>query len=111
MIKIYRKPGWALNPNDKIVNSVLARAEANGGHCPCHNTGHDTICPCSDYREDDVCHCSLYVKRKESLFVGTVAVGVPPTLREGEAIDKPSDVKFPPKRKEPKLQTSCMQTC
>lgn len=62
MIKIMRKPGWNLNPNDKVVNSVLSRCEANGGHCPCHNEGHDTMCPCSDYRENDICHCTLYVK-------------------------------------------------
>lgn len=53
MIKIYRKPGWILNPNDKIVNSILSRIEANEGHCPCHNTGYDTMCPCSDYKEND----------------------------------------------------------
>lgn len=62
MIQILRKPGWMLNPNDKLVNAILKRAEANDGHCPCHNTGHDTKCPCSDYRENDNCHCNLYVK-------------------------------------------------
>lgn len=62
MIQILRKPGWVLNPNDKVVNSILKRCEANGGNCPCHNTGHDTKCPCSDYRENDVCHCTLYIK-------------------------------------------------
>lgn len=70
--KILRKPGWDLNPNDKVVNSVLARVEANDGHCPCHNTGHDTMCPCSDYRENNVCHCTLYVKKKEQLCVGVM---------------------------------------
>lgn len=62
MIQILRKEGWILNPNDKIVNSIIKRIEKNDGKCPCHNTGHDTKCPCSDYREQDICHCSLYVK-------------------------------------------------
>ena len=64
MIQILRKEGWILNPNDKIVNSIIKRIEKNDGKCPCHNTGYDTKCPCSDYREQDVCHCSLYVKAK-----------------------------------------------
>lgn len=70
MIKILRKEGWELNPNDKVVNSILARTEANNGHCPCHNTGYDTKCPCSDYRENDKCHCTLYVKKKH--FAGVI---------------------------------------
>lgn len=63
MITILRKEGWDLNPNDKVVNSILKRAEANDGNCPCHNTGVDTRCPCSDYREKDMCHCTLYVRK------------------------------------------------
>lgn len=82
MIKIYRKPGWALNPSDKVVNSIFTRIEANEGHCPCHNTGHDTMCPCSDYRENDVCHCTLYVKQKEFDYT-RVAKSVP--LKTGAA--------------------------
>lgn len=70
--KILRKSGWDLNPSDKVVNSILARIEANDGHCPCHNTGHDTVCPCSDYRENNVCHCTLYVKKKEQPCIGVV---------------------------------------
>lgn len=63
-IKIFRKPGWILNPNDKIVNSILSKIEKNGGHCPCHNEGEDDMCPCSDYKENDVCHCTLYINNK-----------------------------------------------
>lgn len=62
MIQILRKPGWILNPNDKVVNAILKRCELNDGECPCHNTGVDKKCPCSDYRENDTCHCGLYVK-------------------------------------------------
>ena len=63
MIKIYRKEGFDLNPNDKIVNSILKRVENNSGECPCHNNSSDKNCPCSDYRDNDICHCGLYIKK------------------------------------------------
>ena len=65
MIQILRKEGWVLNPDDKVVNAILRRCEANNGECPYHNTGEDKKCPCSDYREKDICHCSLYLKREQ----------------------------------------------
>ena len=73
MIEILRKPGFILNPNDKVVNAILKRCENNGGHSPCHNvdagTDHD-ICPCHHYREDDVCCCNLYIKQNEYGGIG-----------------------------------------
>lgn len=63
MIPILRKEGWQLNPNDKLVNSILKRIERNDGECPCENNSEDKHCPCSDYRENDICHCTLYVKK------------------------------------------------
>lgn len=64
MITIYRKEGWELNPNDKIVNSVLSRCEKNNGICPCHhpNSDGDLHCPCESYRLKDNCICGLYIK-------------------------------------------------
>ena len=41
MVQIFRKEGWCLNPNDKVVNAILKRCEINNGECPCHNTGED----------------------------------------------------------------------
>ena len=29
MIKIFRKVGWVLNPNDDVVNKILKRCELN----------------------------------------------------------------------------------
>lgn len=63
MIKIYRKEGFDLNPNDKIVNAIFKRVENNNGECPCHNNSIDKKCPCSDYRDNDICHCGLYIKK------------------------------------------------
>ena len=63
MVKIYRKEGFDLNPNDKIVNSIFKRVENNNGECPCHNNSIDKKCPCSDYRDNDICHCGLYITK------------------------------------------------
>lgn len=62
MIQIYRKEGWKLNPNDKVVNAILKRCEIAGGICPCINNSEDPHCPCTDYRINNVCHCGLYIK-------------------------------------------------
>lgn len=62
MIPILRKEGWMLNPNDKVVNNILKRIEANNGLCICDNHSEDAHCPCTDYREKDNCHCHLYLK-------------------------------------------------
>lgn len=62
MIKILRKKGWILNPNDKIVNAILKRVELNNGECPCQNDSSDKHCPCTNYRDKNLCHCNLYIK-------------------------------------------------
>lgn len=66
MLKVYRKEGWELNPNDKLVNSILKRLEVTDGECPCHNPGktvEDRKCPCVEYVQNDTCHCTLYVRK------------------------------------------------
>lgn len=65
MVKILRKEGFVLNPNDKQVNSLLRIMELNGGICPCQNDSEDKHCPCSNYREHDKCCCGLYVKENK----------------------------------------------
>lgn len=65
MIEIYRKNGFVLNPNDKVVNALLKMIERNEGKCPCAgNTSEDLHCPCSNYREHENCTCGLYIKSK-----------------------------------------------
>ena len=64
-MKIFRKEGWDLNPNDKVVNAILKRIEICEGECPCDNpekTLEDRLCPCTEYREHNKCHCGLYVR-------------------------------------------------
>jgi len=63
-IKIIRKEGWILNPDDSKVNGIFNTIGQNGGHCPTRTKtriGHDQ-CPCADYLERDICHCGLYLK-------------------------------------------------
>lgn len=63
MVQILRIEGYRLNDSDKVVNSILKRAEANEGLCPCSsNTSVDKHCPCSNYREGKGCCCGLYKK-------------------------------------------------
>lgn len=69
MVEILRKPGWILNPNDKIVNSLFKRLTITEGECPCHNLGEikeDRMCPCKEYRENDHCCCKLYIKQDDT---------------------------------------------
>lgn len=61
MVTILRKQNWILNPNDKVVNSILKSLERNNGECPCVNNSVDKHCPCTDYRDNDICHCGLYL--------------------------------------------------
>lgn len=64
MIPIFRKDGFKLNDNDKVVNAILSRCEKNNSMCPCHHPENDgnLHCPCESYRLKDNCICSLYVK-------------------------------------------------
>lgn len=65
MIEILRKPGWTLNPNDKVLNSIIKKIINNNGECPCVNPGktvEERLCPCLSYRENNKCCCNLYIK-------------------------------------------------
>lgn len=56
------KEGWRLNPNEKVVNSIIKGINRCNGECPCMNDSEDKMCPCSNYRLHDKCCCTLYVK-------------------------------------------------
>ena len=59
------RPGFKVNPNEKLVNTIIKRINICEGECPCANDGVDKMCPCSNYREKDYCCCKLYVKENE----------------------------------------------
>lgn len=58
----YVKPGFIVNPNEKVVNAILKGLKRCEGECPCNNNSEDKMCPCSNYREHDHCCCNLYIK-------------------------------------------------
>lgn len=67
MTDVFVRKGWSLNPNGRVVKSILSMCEKNGGLCPCHHSdedyeGRDLHCPCTDYTVKDKCVCGLYVK-------------------------------------------------
>ena len=65
MVKILRKKGFILNPNDNIVNGLIKLIERNEGKCPCSGNDSTNInCPCSNYIEKDYCCCGLYKKEE-----------------------------------------------
>ena len=51
-MRILVKPGFKLNPNEKIVKGIIKAIERNEGKCPCvhEEPCDDLVCPCSDYR-------------------------------------------------------------
>lgn len=64
-IKANIRPGWMLNPNEKVVNAIIKGLNRTGGECPCANKyvgTVDAMCPCKCYREEDYCCCTLYIK-------------------------------------------------
>ena len=67
-VKFFKKLGWELNPNRKVVEGILKQIERNEGLCPCvHDTpdyeGKDLHCPCTDYVLHDKCCCTLYIQK------------------------------------------------
>lgn len=61
-VKSNIRPGWQLNPNEKIVNGIIKGINRCDGDCPCNNDAEELHCPCSNYRLKDKCCCKLYVK-------------------------------------------------
>ena len=57
-----------LNPNEKIVNSIIKGINKNEGNCPCANDSDEKQCPCSNYRTKDKCCCRLYVIKANAVF-------------------------------------------
>ena len=56
------RPGWQLNPNEKVVNGIIKGINRRNGDCPCNNDAEELHCPCSNYRLNNKCCCKLYLK-------------------------------------------------
>ena len=63
-MRILVKPGFQLNPNEKLVKRIIKAIERNDEICPCvhEESCGDLHCPCEDYRLRDKCCCQLYIK-------------------------------------------------
>lgn len=66
--RIYRRPGWRLNPDDKKINELIVKLFESDGVCPTtvHNRIGHNQCPCSAYLQLDTCYCGLYVKENSN---------------------------------------------
>jgi ferredoxin-thioredoxin reductase catalytic subunit len=67
-VKANVKSGYVLNPNEKVVNSIIKGLNRCNGECPCANTGstlEDRKCPCKNYRDEGHCCCHLYIKQTD----------------------------------------------
>lgn len=53
--------GYAINPDDKVVDGILAALNRKNGFCPCGGTGSQFKCPCQIMREHGICKCGLYL--------------------------------------------------
>ena len=56
------RPGWQLNPNEKVVNGIIKGINRCNGDCPCNNDAEELHYPCSNYRLNNKCCCKLYLK-------------------------------------------------
>ena len=60
------------NPDQTVVERLLAVMEKNGGYCPCRlKRTPENICICQEFREqmadpefEGYCHCLLYYKSR-----------------------------------------------
>lgn len=66
--RIYRRPGWRLNPDDEKINKLIVKLLESGGICPTnvHNRSGHNKCPCSAYLQINTCYCGLYVKENNN---------------------------------------------
>ena len=63
-IKIVRRAGYKLNPDEQKFNAIFRLIAENNGHCITKiddRIGND-VCPCTNYLAGGKCFCGLYVK-------------------------------------------------
>lgn len=59
--KVALQRRYAINPDDKRVDGILAALNRKNGFCPCGGTGAQFKCPCQIMREHGICKCGLYL--------------------------------------------------
>ena len=46
---------YRINPNKKLVNTIMEGLQRKNGHCPCRlNVDDTTLCPCDEFIKDGI---------------------------------------------------------
>ena len=58
---------YRINPNKKLVNTIMEGLQRKSGHCPCRlNVDDTTLCPCDEFIKDGICKCKLFIPIEEA---------------------------------------------
>ena len=53
---------YRINPNKKLVDTIIEGLHRKNGHCPCRiNTDDTTLCPCDEFIKTGICKCKLFI--------------------------------------------------
>lgn len=58
---------YRINPNKKLVNTIMEGLQRKNGHCPCRlNVDETTLCPCDEFIKTGICKCKLFIPLEEA---------------------------------------------
>lgn len=58
---------YRINPNKKLVDTIMEGLQRKDGHCPCRlNVDDTTLCPCDEFVKDGICKCKLFIPIEEA---------------------------------------------
>lgn len=57
---------FRINPNKKLVETIVEGLQRKDGHCPCRiNVDDTTLCPCDEFIKTGICKCKLFIPIEE----------------------------------------------
>ena len=57
---------FRINPNKKLVETIVEGLQRKDGHCPCRiNVDDTTLCPCDEFIKTGICKCKLFISIEE----------------------------------------------
>lgn len=57
---------FRINPNKKLVETIIEGIQRKDGHCPCRlNVDDTTLCPCDEFVKTGICKCKLFIPIEE----------------------------------------------
>ena len=58
---------YRINPNKKLVDTIMEGLQRKDGHSPCRlNVDDTTLCPCDEFVKDGICKCKLFIPIEEA---------------------------------------------